>query len=192
MTTETAAAPARVFFRKELPQIPIIAGGSAVGWEVLDGQRGRAWFDPTNEQQAKVISDLRALARARVGGVVEISEQEYENLKKNHPFRRVVRPDDQIQPIRSQTDFLPKVTKRGAPAAVVKAVAQAAGVPVMTLPGRQPLLVGTLASDGSVQIQEPPTPTSAPWKPPVENPEVRPTVGKMRSTLKAGKVTTAK
>jgi hypothetical protein len=193
---------AYVYFAKQLPNIPVIAGGGKVGWEVLDGQQGRARFNLATD--AAVIKDLRALAARNSGGVTEISEAQYEDLKKNHPYRPTVRQSE-IQPIPSRVDFLPKPIKRGAPAAAVKAVAESAGVPVTTVPKpsvtpppgpapETPPAMGMPSfnpTGGGIQAALPPAPSSPPWHPPTENPEStvvnagRPTVGRIRTAAPA-------
>jgi hypothetical protein len=186
-----------------LPTVPIIAGGSVVAWEHLGDQWGRAWFDPVKD--AALIKDLRSLQAKNTGGVVEVNEEQFEAVKKNHPYRQVVRQDAMLQPIPSHSDLIPKVPRKGVPAAAVKALAEAAGVPVMSMPARPamppaprlplppgvpPLTPNGVMPEGMSQAapvslppanSAPPAPTSAPWKPPVENPEIRPVPGKIRA-----------
>lgn len=79
-----AAAPAPVYFRKEIASTQFFVKGRAVDFELLDGNRGVGRFDPAKD--AELIAGMNEAAAKHRGGIVKITAQEYEDLKKNHPY----------------------------------------------------------------------------------------------------------
>ena len=73
---------AYVFFKKELVSNVLKSNGTPVPFEVLGGNTGVIKLDTVTS--TPLIEDLRKVAGTR--GVVEISEDTYESLKKNRPY----------------------------------------------------------------------------------------------------------
>lgn len=77
-------APADVFFKKVMVNMPFIVAGQRVGFEVLDKNTGVIRLH-THRDTAVVVA-LTAAANARKGGIVLIDEAQYESLKKKLPL----------------------------------------------------------------------------------------------------------
>lgn len=74
-------------FRKSLVRNAIsFRTGVKVPFEPLADAMGVICIDSEAVGAADQIADLTEFARRKVGGVTPITEAEYEDLKKNHPF----------------------------------------------------------------------------------------------------------
>jgi hypothetical protein len=74
-----------VWFQKVIASTVVYSGGAIVQFEPLSGNQGVRGFNPDDEVEAKIIADLRVLVAANKGGVVAITAETAEELKKNHP-----------------------------------------------------------------------------------------------------------
>jgi hypothetical protein len=74
----------RTYWYKEILSSPVIVNGRAVQWEPLDGNRGVLVVETATHQA--LADGLKALAAARKGGVVEITEEQMVDKKKALPY----------------------------------------------------------------------------------------------------------
>src|SRR5271157_3572274 len=140
-TATLTGPPNRRYFLKELVQNPFPIAGKPVGWEVLGGDRGRAWFDPSNPEHVPIIKELALAASQQRGGIIEVSQENFEEAKKKSPYAPPRNVGSAVQPIPSRLDFLPQVDKaKKAPAAAGRSVALATSgiIPGIHAPGVPP------------------------------------------------------
>ena len=202
--TPPATRQRRAYFVKELVSIPYAIGGKVIGWEVLDGNRGRASYNLDNPNDAKIAAELTEAAQNHRGGIIQVSLEQFEEVKKKFPYQpQKSSGQSPIQAIPSQRDFLRADKKKPGPAAAVgRSVALAPGMipgihsPDQPPPAPAPAFLGfngkaeTLPSAVPIQPTSIPSPQSLaesipatkdqPWRPPVDNPIVTPTVGKVK------------
>lgn len=156
-----------------------MAAGSVVNWEPLGGGQGRISM-ASNDPRAL---DLLAAANRHMGGIVLISQSQYEDLKKKYPFVPKSRPSD-IQPIRRHEELFPTIPKK------VRAAQVAAINPGVMTPPKPPKPPAPPAPPTAptpapmpapnpilpARTMQAPIPTAAPpkegkpWAPPVANP----------------------
>lgn len=84
------------FFRKVSVGMPLYVEKARIQFEVLDQNMG---VIKLNSGDSKTIDFLAGLAKARKGGVTEIDEEKYIELKKNLPFQTSA-PRSQPQKLR--------------------------------------------------------------------------------------------
>lgn len=77
-------AETKSFWKKELLSNAVIVNGAPVPWEPLSGNSGLLVLDA--EKDAQLIEGLEALRAKGKGGVVKISEEQYEAEKKSRPY----------------------------------------------------------------------------------------------------------
>jgi hypothetical protein len=75
----------RRYYRKEITSVPFFAAGARVMFEQLAGNTGVLAVEDT-EQNKSFILALDEAAKKRVGGVVMIDAEQYEDLKKKRPY----------------------------------------------------------------------------------------------------------
>lgn len=80
----TPPAPAKRYFFKELYSNSWFIGGKAVEFEQIDQNRGVLALDATDP----LVSGLDQAAHDQVGGIVKISQEEYEKKRLLHPFKQ--------------------------------------------------------------------------------------------------------
>lgn len=99
--------------------------GRGVPWEALPGNQGVIALD--DAQQAELVADLDKVAGTRGFGVVAITENRYQDVKKNSSSRPSVGHDPgAVGPIRiHKTDLPPLRKKSAAPSAVAPAKSEA-------------------------------------------------------------------
>jgi hypothetical protein len=147
---------------KEIYSNRYVCNGAAVYFEPLDGNSGVGKF--VDGQDTAVINCLKNAATNHQGGIVFITEAEYEELKKNRPWNEFEQRQKleklRVMPFKG---FGPK--DPGAVAAeTAKTVKEAGPMPV---PGTQaPTPAPTPAPASAVTEQAAPA-TSAPTAPPV-------------------------
>lgn len=144
-----------VYFQKEILGNAFIVQGKPVPFEPLDGNRGVIALNPATD--ATTIEALNKSAGRM--GIIKISAQEYEDLKKNHPFNP------------SQPQY-----HRG-------------NMPLRVFPTRQPKGFGHEAAGvagANVSTQAPAAPAAAPELPPtpsIPSPTGRPLTGAMARAI---------
>ncbi len=74
----------QIFFNKNGRLAISYRNGQKVQFELLGDARGVIALD--EESNAVEIAELREYVKRRVGGVSEISSEEFESAKKNHPY----------------------------------------------------------------------------------------------------------
>lgn len=87
-TDEAPAPSTRVYFSKALLTSKIMVGDKVPrypDWEPLDGNQGVISLDSVAD--AEMISGLNKCVSDQMGGVLKISSEEYETLKKNRPWK---------------------------------------------------------------------------------------------------------
>lgn len=82
-----SVASVKLYFSKALLTNQILAAGKVIPWEPLDDNQGVIMLDSVAD--AAVVKDLDTFVEKQSGGVLKISAQEYEDLKKNHPYRQL-------------------------------------------------------------------------------------------------------
>lgn len=115
--------PKLIFFRKELIQNPILVAGKRVEFKPLANNRGVIELDEENAESATVVSALKDFAARRKYGVVAITPEDYEGLKKNiltlppsskrKEKLKVMQPllkPKQSSPVKAAPDVKPPVT----------------------------------------------------------------------------------
>lgn len=75
--------PKLITFRKELLSNKILIGGKHVPFQPLANNRGVICLDEEKPEDAEFIAALKDFAARRKYGVIGISAEEYEGLKKN-------------------------------------------------------------------------------------------------------------
>jgi hypothetical protein len=112
------------YFRKTLPNNPVMVAGRALRFDLLQ------------TENPEIINGLRLLARRGSGGVIEINSTEFEseNLKKKNSRPSLILPQgrEEFAPMLSPT----RLSRKGA----VESVGGAA--PAQSLDGKQPLPPG--------------------------------------------------
>jgi len=113
---------AQRFFLKENPASPFIVAGAIVSFDI-HGSMGYRALDPENPDEAKLLAELDKAIAMRRGGIVEITQAQYD-LKKNLPASGTSRPSSPWQqPPRLMPRPSAPAPKPAAPAAgVVKLV----------------------------------------------------------------------
>lgn len=118
--------PAFHFFKKVQINMPLFVNHQRVPFEALDQNIGVLKLTNTTEQQV-LIGALRATAAARRGGVIVITESDYEELKKKWPLKpSVPKPRSDVRIFRKT---LPRRAPNANPAA---GAANVAGKPNTT------------------------------------------------------------
>lgn len=115
-----------VHFRKELVSNPVMIGGNRVAFEVLSGNRGVIVLDEEKPEDVEVIKGLKEFAEKHKFGVVAVSAEEYENVKKNNP-PATLSPRRKEQKLRVMQRSLPKKSN---PTKAVPAAKPATTAPV--------------------------------------------------------------
>lgn len=75
----------KVYFSKALLSNQIMVAGKCPAWEPLDGNQGVIMLDSVAD--AAMIAGLEEYVTRQSGGVLKSSSIEYEELKKNHPWK---------------------------------------------------------------------------------------------------------
>lgn len=125
---EVATPPlVKKYFRKEIVSTPLyLKGGGRVPFVALGDDVGILETD-----DAALIGQLEVAIKRRMGGVVAITAEEFEELKKNPPARRLkpssLKPWHQIQPPPNPQEEAAVATNLQKPAA-------------MKVPDKEPML----------------------------------------------------
>lgn len=116
------------FWYKELVSNPFIVRGAAVPFEPLDGNRGVLAVD--DAKNPTLVAELSAAAQKGRGGIVKLSQDKFEEVKKKHPLRPFgkKRPD-MLQLMRSTAApiFKPKLADAKEVAVAAKPLAPPTG-----------------------------------------------------------------
>lgn len=147
-------------WRKELVRIPWAIKGGNVPFEWLDGNRGVIAIDPAGPQVMANLSNqdvIRALdeaAAGKRGGIVRITIEEYENLKKKFPHNPA--KDAQKEMLRVQP-MGPAAQPKSPPVPQPRNVAAAAAGNIPNLPGIPISLLGANPNNPPAQGFRPAT-----------------------------------
>jgi hypothetical protein len=112
-----------LYFKKEnVRNLVYVDGKNPIGFENLPGDTGVRALDESKPEDQAVLKSLNDYADKRMGGVVRISAEIYESLKKN-AASAPSQPASFLNKIRlspSPTSFNERVAPAAAPAAVAK------------------------------------------------------------------------
>lgn len=152
----------QVYFHKNGRLAISYRDGTKVPFEPLGDARNVIVLD--GEKDAGKVAELREYVSRRIGGVSEIKAEDYESVKKNHPYRPEETYNRRTTAKLFQNVVVPKAPQASAPAVEGAASARraAAGVPVqdaMEQEGHKPLpisrgrkiKVGRVTSEGEVK-----------------------------------------
>lgn len=140
-----AVNPKLRHYRKELASIPFLIAGAQVPFESLDGNRGALIVDPDKSRlissipNTELIQRLDDAAANRRGGIVRLTAEGYDQLKKAYPW------DPAKEMAKRQAEMLRVMPKAPAPkpvqpapgAAVAGDLSKIPGIPLSALTGVQ-------------------------------------------------------
>jgi hypothetical protein len=108
------------YYKKELFASYFYVKGKAVPFEPLDGNSGVGKFDPATDSE--IVAALDKAAAGHKGGVVKITEAEYEALKKNKPLNPSAgrRKVERLKPWRANQNPFAQAKPRAAVAEAAK------------------------------------------------------------------------
>jgi hypothetical protein len=111
----------KVYFSKTLLTNGIMIGGKQPPWEVLDGNKGVIALDSIAD--AALITGLNSFVDQQSGGVLPINAQQYEDLKKNHPWKESAAKSWLNEPLKvaGRKEFRPPAPKPSQAAAAAVA-----------------------------------------------------------------------
>lgn len=114
-----------IYFKKELISRRFIVAGAPVPFEALSGNSGVIALDSEND--SALVAALTEAANNQRGGIVSISHQEYDDLKKSRPLTKLRRVSDRREETLRTIQSVPSKPKSPAnPAAINPPVGQPA------------------------------------------------------------------
>ena len=154
------------WYLKELLSTPVIVRGKSVTFEPLPGNRGLLALDSHNESERQLAEDLNRLADEQVGGVVKISQAEYEDKKK----AVLLTPSDKKPEMLRVNPQTPFPLTKSATAALAEG-ANIASQPAPSGPTTPTAFPGPSGQDSAPDPSAPPAPPVPPsdngFRPPV-------------------------
>jgi hypothetical protein len=127
-----------LYFKKESMGRPVFEPVSkrAILFESLGGDLGIMALDESQAPNQALVTTLNALVQQRAGGVVQISAEIYDSLKKNVVATASPRPSS--SPLLNRMHVSPSIEQFGRPAASPAAAAKPAATSGITIMDEPP------------------------------------------------------